>query len=132
MAANIPASNIYSDARSLAELVQPLADDGRLRGERVISERALAEALKVRIASDDLVLPFHISWAAGVMRNAGGYFGPSATAYGHAGWGGSAVMFDPTAGLSVAYIMNKMSEHLVGDPRAVRIFAAAGESLASK
>lgn len=123
--ADIPASNIYCNARALAELVQPFADRGRFRGARVIEEAVVAAALKERIRGQDLVLPFEMAWAAGVNRNLLGHYGPSPTAYGHAGWGGSAVMFDPQSGLSAAYVMNKMSEHLSGDPRAVRIFTAA-------
>ena len=58
------------------------------------------------------------------MRNVNGHFGPSATAFGHAGFGGSCVMFDPARRLSAAYVMSKMSPYLVGDPRAVRLIDA--------
>ncbi len=124
MAAEIPSSNIHCNATALAEIVQPLANGGFFRGERMLSSGAIEAALTERIRGDDLVLPFHLSWSAGLMRNINDHFGPSASAFGHAGFGGSCVMIDPARRLSAAYVMSKMSPHLVGDPRAVRLFEA--------
>lgn len=125
MAAEIPASNMHATALALAEFVHPLANRGvDGKGAAVIAPEAVAEALRLRIEGEDLVLPFRIGWAAGLMTNSNGFFGPAPGAYGHAGFGGSAVMIDPGRRLSAAYVMNKMSPHLAGDPRAVRLFAA--------
>jgi CubicO group peptidase (beta-lactamase class C family) len=80
-----------------------------------------------RITGDDLVLPFHLSWAAGLTRNdpAQRFFGPGPRAVGHYGWGGSCAFADPDARLSGAYTMNKQSNILIGDPRAVALIEAA-------
>jgi len=129
MAAELPASNTHADARSLAEIVQPFANGGLFRGERILSSDATEQALAERINGDDLVLPFHLSWAAGLMRNVNAHFGPSQSAYGHAGFGGSAVVIDPAHGLTAAYVMNKMSPHLVGDPRSLRLINAVYDVL---
>lgn len=129
MAAQLPASNMHADARALAEIVQPFANRGLFRGARLLSPETIERALAERIRGDDLVLPFDLSWAAGVMRNVSGHFGPSPTAYGHAGFGGSAVMFDPARRLSAAYVMNRMSPHLVGDPRSLRLIEAVYAAL---
>lgn len=129
MAAELPASNTHADARSLAEIVQPLANGGLFRGERILSSDAVEQALAERISGDDLVLPFHLSWAAGLMRNVNGHFGPSPGAYGHAGFGGSAVVIDPAHGLTAAYVMNKMSPYLVGDPRSLALIKAVYDAL---
>lgn len=129
MAAELPASNMHGAARALAEIVHPLADEGRFRGARVIQPETLEAALAERIAGPDLVLPFDLSWAAGMMRNVAGHFGPSETALGHAGFGGSAVVVDPARRLSCAYVMSRMSHHLVGDPRALRLIDATYASL---
>jgi CubicO group peptidase (beta-lactamase class C family) len=130
MAAEIPASNMHATARALAEIVHPLANEGvDAKGRAVIDPAAVAAALTPRIAGDDLVLPFNLTWAAGLMLNTNGHFGPSPSAYGHAGFGGSAVMIDPKRRLTAAYVMNKMSASLAGDPRAVRLFAALHDSL---
>lgn len=125
MAAEIPASNMHADARSLAAITHPLANDGRdVSGERVLSGDTIEAALVERIRGDDLVLPFHLSWSAGLMRNINRHFGPSENAFGHAGFGGSCVVIDPENNITAAYIMNKMSPFLVGDPRAVRLINA--------
>ncbi len=125
MAAEIPASNMHATARGLAEIVHPLANAGAdTDGRQAITSRVVAEALRTRIEGEDLVLPFRLRWAAGLMANTNGFFGPSPTAFGHAGFGGSAVMIDPERRLSAAYVMNKMSPFLAGDPRAVRLFGS--------
>jgi len=129
MAAEIPSANIHATARALAELAHPLANDGLHRGRPIISQDALAAMRAERIAGDDLVLPFRLSWAAGVMRNINGHFGPSPSALGHAGFGGSSVMFDPAHRLSAAYVMNRMSPHLVGDPRGLALVDAVYAAL---
>ncbi len=122
MAAEIPASNMHATARALAEIVHPLAHDGiEAGGARVIDPKAIAQALRIRIKGEDLVLPFTLQWTAGLMTNSNGFFGPARAAFGHAGFGGSAVMIDPARRLSAAYAMNKMSPSLAGDPRAVRL-----------
>lgn len=125
MAAEIPASNMHATASGLAEIAHPLANGGvDTNGREAIRPKALAEALRIRISGEDLVLPFDIAWAAGPMANTNGFFGPSPSAFGHAGFGGSAVMIDPERRISAAYVMNRMSPHLAGDPRAVRLFAS--------
>lgn len=125
MAAEIPASNMHATARGLAEIVHPLANGGAdTNGAAAIDAGALRDTLRTRIEGDDLVLPFHLRWAAGLMANTNGFFGPSPSAFGSAGFGGSAVMIDPQRRMSAAYVMNKMSPSLAGDPRAVRLFEA--------
>jgi len=130
LAAEIPASNMHATAAALAATVHPLANGGvGVDGVRRINESTLRASLKIRISGEDLVLPFRLSWTAGLMANTNGHFGPSASAFGHAGFGGSAVMVDPVKKISAAYVMNKMSPSLAGDPRAVRLFTALDQSI---
>ncbi|PQA88572.1 serine hydrolase domain-containing protein [Hyphococcus luteus] len=125
MAAELPASNMHADARSLAKIVHPFANSGNWTdGDPCLSREAIDAALAERIRGDDLVLPFHLSWAAGLMRNINRHFGPNENAFGHAGFGGSCIVVDPENNLTAAYVMNKMSPSLVGDPRAVRLLDA--------
>lgn len=125
LAAEIPASNIHANARGLASALYPFASGGRWQsGEAYLTPGAIEAALQVRITGDDLVLPFRLAWAAGLMRNINRHFGPSETAYGHAGFGGSCVIVDPQNRIAAAYVMNRMSPHLVGDPRSVRLLEA--------
>ena len=130
LAAELPASNMHTNAKSLATFLHPFANNGiGFDGQRFCSDAAINDALTVRISGDDLVLPFNLTWAAGLMANTQGHFGPSKTAFGHAGFGGSCIVVDPANGLVVAYVMNKMSEHLVGDPRAVALINEVYASL---
>ena len=128
-AAEIPGSNMHADARSLAAITHPFVHNGLLEGAPFLSGDAIEGALLERVRGDDLVLPFHLSWAAGLMRNINRHFGPNENAYGHAGFGGSCVIVDPHNRLTAAYVMNKMSPYLVGDPRSVRLLDALYASL---
>jgi len=125
MAAEVPASNMYATAKGLAKIVHPLANEGlSADGKKIISDTARTEFSRERIAGSDLVLPFHLSWAAGVMRNINGHYGPEPMALGHSGFGGSAVVIDPVRHLSLAYVMGRMSPYLVGDPRSIKLISA--------
>ena len=116
MAAEIPASNMHATARGLAEILQAFAT-GRINGAAFVPDDAREAAMAERVAGPDKVLPFDLSWGAGVMRNRGGHLGPSASAVGHFGFGGSLGMADPDAGLSVAYLPSRMLGVLVGGER---------------
>ena len=130
MAAELPASNMHADARSLAAFAHPLANGGKdVAGAQVLSASAMEAAFEERIRGDDLVLPFDLSWSAGLMRNINRHFGPNENAFGHAGFGGSCVVIDPENNLTAAYVMSKMSPYLVGDPRAVRLIDAVYAAL---
>lgn len=124
MAAGLPASNMHADARSLAAFLHPFVNGGKRDGDPFLTHEAIDAALKERIRGDDLVLPFHLSWSAGLMRNINRHFGPNENAFGHAGFGGSSVVVDPENRMTAAYVMNKMSPYLVGDPRSVRLLDA--------
>ncbi len=125
MAGEIPASNMHGTARALAEITHPFANNGHdLAGKQVIDAETVKAALRPRISGDDLVLPFRLTWTAGLTANSDGYFGPSETAFGHAGFGGAAVVVDPARRVSASYVMNKMSPALLGDPRAIRLMTA--------
>jgi CubicO group peptidase (beta-lactamase class C family) len=123
--AEIPSANGHATAEALARLGAVLACDGRLDGREVLSPGVAAELARERIFGPDLVLPFTLSWGAGVLRNPPNMiYGPGAAAFGHYGWGGSCVMADPERRLSAAYVMNRQSTALIGDERAVRLLEA--------
>ena len=121
----MPSANLHGTARDLARLMGVLANGGNLDGQTVLSPGVLAEMLRERIHGRDKVVPFDVSWAAGLMRNEGLHiFGPNPTAVGHCGWGGSCAFADPDARVSVAYVMTRQSPHLIGDPRPQRLIGA--------
>ena len=131
-AAEIPGSNTHANARGLARIMQAFAT-GRVDGASWAVDAAREAAWAERIGGPDRVLPFDLSYGAGIMRERpdapqGPMFGGSPTALGHYGFGGSCVVADPARGLSFAYVPNKMSPDLVRDPRAVALMAAVDAS----
>jgi CubicO group peptidase (beta-lactamase class C family) len=124
--AEIPSANGHGTAESLARLMGALATDGTLRDRTILSPAGVRALAAERIVGQDLVLPFEISWGAGVMRNAAfAPYGPAPDSFGHSGWGGSCAFADPSRGVAMAYVMNKQSSQLIGDDRAVRLINAA-------
>lgn len=129
-ACELPSANGFSNARSLARLFGAVAGDGTLAGRRIVGPEALAQASTEQIQGVDEVLGVAARWGAGFLLNTDGLYGPQVKAYGHSGWGGSFVVVDPVARMSIAYAMNRMGTDLVGDPRDVALIAAAYEGLA--
>jgi len=120
--AEIPSANGHATALALAVLMDRLATGG---GE-ILSPAGVQALARQRIVGDDLVLPFHISWGAGVMRNQGlNVYGPGQATFGHSGWGGACALADPERRLGMAYVMNRQSSDLIGDARAKRLIDAA-------
>ncbi len=121
----IPSANAHATSLGLARLMGVVASGGILGRDRLISEKGLAEAMRERVSGQDRVLPFKLSWAAGFLRNAGlNIYGPGRNTIGHSGWGGSCAMADPDRRLSCAYVMNRQSAYLIGDPRPVALINA--------
>ena len=128
--AEIPSANGHGAAPALARLASLLACDGRLDGQQVLAPGTAAEVASERIYGPDLVLPFTLGWGAGVLLNRGlRIYGPDEASVGHSGWGGSCVMADAERGLSAAYVMNRQSSYLIGDPRPVRLLNALYEAV---
>ena len=128
--ADIPSVTGCGTAPALARLMAIFACDGRLDDEPWLRTDTVAAALKARIAGEDLVLPYDLSWGAGLLRNERlKIYGPGRQTVGHSGWGGSCAFADPEEGLSGAYVMNRQSPDLIGDPRARRLIDAAYEGL---
>ena len=124
--AEIPSANGHTTAEALARLMGAMATDGKLGGASILSATGIAAMSAERTRGQDLVLPFELSWGAGVMRNAAfAPYGPNPLSFGHSGWGGACAFADPSRGLAMAYVMNKQSAQLIGDDRAVRLIETA-------
>jgi len=120
----IPSANGHATALAVARLYGAYANAGRISRRAVIGETTYAALTRQRIAGPDLVLPFAVDWAAGIMRNAQRVYGPNPSGFGHSGWGGSMGLADPDRRLSASYVVNRQSISLQGDPRAQRLIAA--------
>ncbi len=127
--AEFAGSNCHATAKGLATLMQ-VAASGRCGESPVLSEDTLAAFSKPRISGQDLVLPFDITFAAGLMVNLPNFFyGTTPTTLGHSGWGGSCVFADPVTRLHGAYVMNRQHGTLLGDMRPRKIIDAAYQAL---
>jgi CubicO group peptidase (beta-lactamase class C family) len=120
----IPSANGHGTAASVAALYDAYAHGGAVAGSPVVPAGLFDALTRSRTEGPDLVLPLRTGFGAGIMRNTHGFFGPNPATLGHCGWGGSMAIADPDRHLTCAYVMNKQSNVLVGDPRAVRLVNA--------
>lgn len=123
-AAFMPSVNGFATARGLARLYGALANGGKLGAAQVLSDKTIRAASSLRIESDDLVLGLRMRWAAGLLLNTHDIYGDNPGAFGHSGWGGSFAFADPSRRIGVAYVMNRMGNNLVGDPRGLALIGA--------
>ena len=127
--AELAGSNCHATAKGLAALMQ-IGVSGRVNETPILSEDTLVAFSKSRISGQDLVLPFEINFAAGIMRNEPNHFyGPNSATLGHSGWGGSCVFADPASGLHGAYTMNRQRNTLLGDVRPRGLIEAVYKAL---
>lgn len=131
-AAEIPAANGISDARSLACLYAFCVSDaaGPTGGTvRILSPEQLDRALLPRTTGPDVVLMgLDLQWGLGFMLNRGimgssGLGGPRS--FGHFGMGGSVGWADPDLELGMGYVMNQMEIGTTGDKRSYRLMDAS-------
>lgn len=125
----IPSANGHGTALAVARLYQAYACGGTIDGQEIAGPPAFEALTRLRIEGEDLVLPTPQSFGAGVMRNAYAVYGPNRAGFGHAGWGGSMGLADPAQRLSAAYVMNRQSNNLQGDPRAQRLISALYDAI---
>lgn len=120
----IPSANGHGTARAVARLYGAYANGGAIEGKQLFGPTTYDALTRERCFGQDRVLPYEISFAAGIMQNSNLAFGPDRDTLGHSGWGGSAAFGDKTRQLSAAYVMNRQSNVLLGDPRPTRLFAS--------
>jgi len=124
--AEIPAANGHGTALSLVTVFGTLVDGS----ERLISAKTLQAARTGNGRFTDLVLGFPVAFGLGfALSGPEHHFGPNDAAFGHDGFGGSAVGGDPEAGVAFAYVMNRMGTTLVNDPRKKALVDAVYQSL---
>jgi CubicO group peptidase (beta-lactamase class C family) len=120
--AGIPAAGGHGNARSVAAAASVLACGGTARGVRLLSPVGCERAWEEQYHGEDRVL--------GVSMRYGMGYGIFDRFCGWGGWGGSLVMVDIDARMSVSYVMNQMLDHgAMGDDRALGIVIAAYEGL---
>lgn len=124
----LPSANGHATARALATLFYHAAAT-----EGVISSAARQRCQRVESDGFDPVLHTETRFGPGFMLQQVGHlesgFGPSVSAFGHAGSGGSLAFADPANAMGFAYVMNQMGAYVFVDPRARALVEAVYEGI---
>ncbi len=129
--AEIPAANGHGNARSVAAIQSIVACAGEARGTRLLSEDAVQAIFREQSDGRDLVLDVPLRFGMGYgLASETMPMGPRTCAWG--GYGGSLVVNDLDARITVAYVMNRMEAGLVGDLRGASMVRAAVFALAQR
>jgi len=127
--AEIPAANGQGNARSVATVQSIIAGGGEARGIRLLSTKGCDVVFDEQSNSKDLVLGIPMRFGMGYGLSGDLMpMGPRACFWG--GYGGSLIVMDQDARLTVSYVMNKMAGGLTGDLRGANIVMAAVMGLA--
>jgi CubicO group peptidase (beta-lactamase class C family) len=129
--AEIPAANGHGNARSVAAIQSIVACGGEARGTRLLSEDGVAAIFRRQSDGRDLVLNVPLCFGMGYgLASESMPMGPRTCAWG--GYGGSLVVNDLDARITMAYVMNRMEGGLLGDLRGSSIVTAAVIALAQR
>lgn len=131
-AAEIPAAGGTGNARSVSRVHSALANGGTVDGIRILSPGGVERILVEQAHNVDLVLGMKMRMGTGFgLMNDLIPLSPNPRSFFWGGWGGSIAVIDLDAGLSVAYVMNKMADGLVGDLRGALLVFATYQALAT-
>ncbi|GAA1932285.1 serine hydrolase domain-containing protein [Streptantibioticus ferralitis] len=129
--AEIPAAAGYGNARSVAAVQSVLACGGQTLQGRLLSEATCRTVLDEQSHGIDLVLGIPLRFGMGYALNASD--GPISTTNPHTcywgGRGGSLIVNDLGARMTVAYVMNQMTNLGLTDPRGQNLLQAAYKGL---
>ncbi|WP_369137994.1 serine hydrolase domain-containing protein [Modestobacter versicolor] len=129
--AEIGAAGGHGNARSVAMVQRLLSAGGEVDGRRFLSRKTCEAVFPLQADNVDRVIGVHTKWGIGfALRSPGLPLPVNDSTYYWGGWGGSFVTNDLGSGMTVAYVMNRMQNAIVGDERGVPLFEAAERSLA--
>jgi CubicO group peptidase (beta-lactamase class C family) len=115
-------------ASSLAKFYAMLASGGELEGRRYFKAETITEMTKTLASGIDRILQVPTAFSAGFMKDPTEsprpIFGPSRSAFGHPGAGGSHAFADPEHGIAFAYVMNQMEQSLLPNEKSLRLIDA--------
>jgi CubicO group peptidase (beta-lactamase class C family) len=138
-AAEVPAANMVTDARSLARMyaatLQPVDGISLLEPSTVeamcVVQTSPAQIYGVPPGTETLVEALTAPYALGFIRPARLFPLTGPSSFGHTGAGGSLAFADRDAGVSFGYVMNRMSAETI-DPRAEALVAAVSNCMAER
>ena len=124
-AASLPSMGGIASAQALAKFYAMLAAGGTWGGRAFFKKETLAWMSTRLTQGFDPVLQRELSFSAGFMmdpisgdgKKIRSLLGPSPSAFGHAGAGGSLGFADPEQGIGFGYVMNQMASGVLPDER---------------
>jgi CubicO group peptidase (beta-lactamase class C family) len=112
-------------ASSLAKFYAMLANGGEIDGRRYFKPETIGQMTATLASGVDRILQIPTAFSAGFMKDSPEatrrIFGPSASAFGHPGAGGSNAFADPDNGIAFAYVMNQMELSLLPNEKSLRL-----------
>jgi CubicO group peptidase (beta-lactamase class C family) len=127
-AASIVSFSGIGSASSLAKFYGMLSNHGVLGGKRYFLPETITLMTTTLTAGIDRILQIPTAFSAGFMKDSNEaprrIFGPSSSAFGHPGAGGSNAFADPENGIGFAYVMNQMEQSLLPNEKSLRLVDA--------
>jgi len=115
-------------ASALAKFYAMLANGGEVGGRKFFENDTITLMTTTITDGIDRVFEIPTAFSAGLMKDSARarrkIFGPSATAFGHPGAGGSHAFADPENKISFAYVMNQMEQSVLPNEKSLRLVEA--------
>lgn len=115
-------------ASSLAKFYAMLANGGAMDGRRYFKPETIAWMRTALTDGVDRILKIPTAFSAGFMKDSRQtsrrIFGPSPSAFGHPGAGGSNAFADPENEIAFACVMNQMEQSLLPNDKSLRLVDA--------
>lgn len=127
--AEIPAANGHGNARSVVRAQTALANGGRAFGVDLLSAAGCQRILDEQIDGPDLVFGFPLKFGMGYAFPSRKLSAPSDTSMFWGGAGGSSIVVDLERHVCLSYVMNRMSNSLMGDTRGTNLSKAVYQCL---
>ncbi len=128
--ADIGAANGHGNARAVARAQAVVANGGEVDGVRLLSPPTIARIFEVQADGIDVVLGVPLRFGIGYgLKSESVPHMPDGNVCFWGGWGGSLIVVDTDRRVTVAYVMNRMAEGVLGDARGADILAAAYDAL---
>ena len=128
--AEIGAANGHGNARSVARAQAVVANGGELDGVKLLSPATIDRIFEQQAYGTDLVLGLPVRFGIGyaLPSEAAPQLPDGRICY-WGGWGGSSIIVDTDRNMTVAYMMNRMAEGLLGDMRGFDLVTAAYDAV---
>jgi CubicO group peptidase (beta-lactamase class C family) len=115
-------------AAALGKFYAMLANGGEMEGQRFFTASTLKQMSRTLVDGMDQVFEIPTAFSAGLMKDPANaqrrIFGPSPSAFGYPGAGGSHAFADSENKIAFAYVMNQMEQSLLPNEKSLRFVDA--------